>query len=395
MRFGAIEGDIGGERGLAHAGTPGKDDEIGPVEPCGLVVDDFETGGLARQASARIHRRFGHLERRDRGAAEIFRLRAARRAFGHLEQAGFRLGDLVHRGDFVRRVERIFDQSAAHADQFAQKSEIVDLARQFARGEQALPVGGQLSEIGDAAERLQRLVLLEIGLERYRRGDRIALDQLQQASASRLEGRVRARSGLSGASGFESEGRSRRSVSGIPSSCGMWRRGERVGRGLARNRLWVGVERSQNGIGLHQPLVPDPLRLRWRHEHHGRLNALHPSGLPHRPDRTGRRYDHLAQCRYRAGAARRHFRSDRGKQLQAAARGGTRGDGPVRSDPRRAGRAAGAHHRAGRRRHGGTAGVTISRSATAIIRRFARPRLRRSRRSTWRGAASTTGRPSC
>ena len=151
-----------------------------------LVVDHVEPGGLARQAATRIHRRFGHFQRRDRGGAEILGLAARGGAFGDLEQARFRLGDLLHRRDLVRRVERAFDEVAPHADQFAQQREIVDLPCQFARGEQALAIGGQLGEIDRPAQRLQRLVLFEIGFQRHRSGDRVALDQFQHAFVDAL-----------------------------------------------------------------------------------------------------------------------------------------------------------------------------------------------------------------
>jgi hypothetical protein len=34
-----VEGDVGGKRGLAHARTPGQDDQIAIVQPADLFVD--------------------------------------------------------------------------------------------------------------------------------------------------------------------------------------------------------------------------------------------------------------------------------------------------------------------------------------------------------------------
>jgi hypothetical protein len=73
------------------------------------------------------------------------------------------------------------DEVAAHADEFAQQRQIVDLLRQFARGEQALPVAGQPREIGRAAQFPEALVALEIGLEGDRGDHRLAVDQREDA----------------------------------------------------------------------------------------------------------------------------------------------------------------------------------------------------------------------
>jgi len=45
--FGAVEGDVGGKGGLAHARAPGEDDKVGIVQARGLLVDRREAGGLA------------------------------------------------------------------------------------------------------------------------------------------------------------------------------------------------------------------------------------------------------------------------------------------------------------------------------------------------------------
>ena len=71
-------------------------------------------------------------------------------------------------------------------DQFAQQGEVVDLFGQLAGCQQALTVLRQLGEIGDPAQLFQRLVALEIGLQRHRRRDRIAVEQLVDALVNAL-----------------------------------------------------------------------------------------------------------------------------------------------------------------------------------------------------------------
>ena len=39
MRLGDVVGDVGGERGLAHAGTAGDDDQVGALQAAHLGVE--------------------------------------------------------------------------------------------------------------------------------------------------------------------------------------------------------------------------------------------------------------------------------------------------------------------------------------------------------------------
>ena len=181
MLLGAIKRDVHGERGLAHARTPGEDDQVGIVEARSLLVDHVEPGGLARQAPARIHRGFGHLDRGERGIAEARCFVAGCSALGNLEEIGLGLTDPVHRIGLFRGVECAFDETAPHADQFTQKRKVIDLLGQFARGEEPSAVRGQLCQVFRTAKFLERLVRLEIRTQRHRRGGRIALDQGEYA----------------------------------------------------------------------------------------------------------------------------------------------------------------------------------------------------------------------
>ena len=160
------------------------------MQAAGLVVDRVEAGGLARKAPPRIHRRLDHFQRAERRLAEGLRLAARRRAFGHAVEIGLGHLDLAQRFDLVRRVQRPFHEIAPHAHQFAQQREVIDLVGQFARVQQALAVGRQLRQIGRAPQLLQRLVALEIGLERNRRRHRIAVQQLEHAFIDALVHRL-------------------------------------------------------------------------------------------------------------------------------------------------------------------------------------------------------------
>ena len=83
------------------------------------------------------------------------------------------------------------DEAAPDAHQFAKQGKVVDLLGQLARGEQPLRIGGEPRQIGDPAEFPERVVGLEIGLERHRGRDAVALDQrhrlLENAAVERFE----------------------------------------------------------------------------------------------------------------------------------------------------------------------------------------------------------------
>ena len=160
------------------------------MQAAGLVVDRVETGGLARKPPARIHRRLDDFQRAEGSLAEGLRFIARTGTLGHTVEIGFGLLDLAQRLDLVGGVERAFDEIAPDADQFAQQRKVVDLFGQLARVEQALPVGGQLREIGHPAQLLERFVGFEIGPQRDRRGDRIAIEQPQDALVDALVHRL-------------------------------------------------------------------------------------------------------------------------------------------------------------------------------------------------------------
>ena len=67
---GDVEGDVGGERGLAHRGAAGEDQEIGGVQAAEALVEVDEAGGEAGEAAVALVGGVGHLDRVDDGAAE-------------------------------------------------------------------------------------------------------------------------------------------------------------------------------------------------------------------------------------------------------------------------------------------------------------------------------------
>ena len=54
MGLGDVVGDVGGERGLAHAGAAGDDDQVRRLQPAHLGVEVFQTGGEAGQLAVAL-----------------------------------------------------------------------------------------------------------------------------------------------------------------------------------------------------------------------------------------------------------------------------------------------------------------------------------------------------
>ncbi len=131
------------------------------------------------EAAAGVERLLGHLdghpgrlgEALDRALAAAFLGDPVERRLGRL--------DLALGVDVLAGVERLLDHLAADPDQRPQQGELVDLLGEVAGADHRGAAPGQLGEIGRAAQLLHLLVSLEQWPKGDRRGDHVAIDQLQ------------------------------------------------------------------------------------------------------------------------------------------------------------------------------------------------------------------------
>ncbi len=186
-----VERDVGGERGLAHAGAPRQDDQIGAVHAAHLGVDAVEPGGDARDMPARIERALGILDRLGRRLEEALDRALFAALLRHPVERDLGLLDLRLGIDLVGGVHRALDHPAPDADQRAQQREIVDLRGEVARADQRRARAGELRQIGGAAELLHRLVGLEQRAQRHRVGDHVLVDDAQDLRVDRGRGAAR------------------------------------------------------------------------------------------------------------------------------------------------------------------------------------------------------------
>ena len=64
VRLGDVVGDVGGERGLAHAGAAGDDDQVGRLQAAHLGVEIAQARGDARQAAVALEGLGRHVDAR-------------------------------------------------------------------------------------------------------------------------------------------------------------------------------------------------------------------------------------------------------------------------------------------------------------------------------------------
>ncbi len=174
--FGDVEGDVGGERRLAHAGTTGEDDEIGRLQAAHVVVKVGKPGRDAAERAFALIGSGGHVNRDFQRFRKTLEAAVVPPGLGDLVEAPLGLLDLVARARIDRRVIGDVDDILADRDQLAPHGEIVDAAavvvsvddsRRFARE------AGEILRHGDPA----KIMFAEEGLQRDRRRQLARADQ--------------------------------------------------------------------------------------------------------------------------------------------------------------------------------------------------------------------------
>ena len=115
MRLGDVVGDVGGERGLAHAGAAGDDDQVGRLQAAHLGVEVVQAGGEARQLAVALIGARRHVDRGGERLREALEAAAVAAGLGELVELALGVLDLLARREIDRRVVGDVDHVLADA----------------------------------------------------------------------------------------------------------------------------------------------------------------------------------------------------------------------------------------------------------------------------------------
>ena len=165
-----VEGDVGGERRLAHRRAAGEDDQVGRLQPAHLVVEADELGGDAGQVAVALVGVAGHVDGVGQRRVEAEEALAVLVGLGEREQARLGLLDLLLGREVDGRIVGDVDHVLADQDQLAAGGEVVDGAAVVAGVDDGGGVGGEPAEVLRHRQAgVDRLGVLEEGPERDRR----------------------------------------------------------------------------------------------------------------------------------------------------------------------------------------------------------------------------------
>ena len=149
--LGDVEGDVGGERRLAHAGPPGEDHEVGGLQPSHLAVEVLEPGRDPRQLAVALVGGRRHVDGDREGVGEALEAAVVLAGLGELVEPPLRFLDLVARRKIDDRVVGDVDQVLADGDQVPPDREIVDRAAVIVGVDDGRRLGDEPGEVLDTS----------------------------------------------------------------------------------------------------------------------------------------------------------------------------------------------------------------------------------------------------
>ncbi len=166
--LGDIIGDVGGERGFAHGGAAGEDDEIGGLEAAHLFIEVLEARRNAGKPAIALIGAGGHVDGIGQGAGEGMEALAVFAGFGEAVEGLLGALDEIAGGFLDGRIEGLVHDVGADADELAALGQLINHAAIFFGIDDG---GGRCRkprQIGGAADFLHGGVAVEIGLQRDR-----------------------------------------------------------------------------------------------------------------------------------------------------------------------------------------------------------------------------------
>ena len=124
--LGDVIGDVGGERGLAHAGAAGKDNEIGSLQAAHAIVEIVQSGGEPRKTAVALIRARRHVDRGRESLGEALEPGIIAPGLRDFVKLALGVFDMARRRGVDWGVVRNIDHFLADRDQVAADREVVD-----------------------------------------------------------------------------------------------------------------------------------------------------------------------------------------------------------------------------------------------------------------------------
>ena len=187
---GDVEGDVGGERRLAHARAAGQHDEVGRLQAAHLGVEVAQAGGDAGELAVALERLGGHVDGNGQRLGKALEAAIVAAGLGQFVQLSLGVLDLGPRREIHRRLVGDVDHVLADPDQVAAQCHVVNGAAVIL----GVDDGGGLSR--EAGEVLADRHATDIGIGRQERlqgdrsGDLAHPDQAARGLVDRLMERL-------------------------------------------------------------------------------------------------------------------------------------------------------------------------------------------------------------
>ena len=191
QRAGRAEPHLDGERGFAHAGAPGEDEEIGGMHAAELGIDIAQPGRQAGDVAGAAEGALGALDRIGERALEGDEPALRPAARRELEQRLLRGLDLLAPFELRFHAEGAVHHGLAEIDELAPQPGIVHRAAVFAGIDDADHGGEELREIGGAADLVEDAGMLEFRLQGDAVGELALLDPARDGLVDAAMDRVR------------------------------------------------------------------------------------------------------------------------------------------------------------------------------------------------------------
>ena len=145
--LGDVVGDVGGERGFAHAGTAGEDDQVGGLQAAHARVEIGQAGRDARQVAVALVGAGRHVDRGGQRLGEALEAGIVTAGLGDFVEFAFGVLDVASRRGVDRRVVGEVDHVLADRDQIAADREVVDGAAVILGVDDGRRLGGEPRQI--------------------------------------------------------------------------------------------------------------------------------------------------------------------------------------------------------------------------------------------------------